>query len=151
MPGFHQQHEDLPYGSYAALLALFDLGTAALFLNVPDDERLDLADTLLLGVGTHKISRLLAKDRVTSVVRAPFTEQREEGGKLEEEPTGPGPVRAVGQLLTCPYCIGPWVSATLLAGLRKRPGTVRMFLSVFTGVTISDFLHQAYNALKAKS
>lgn len=141
----------LPYGSYAALLAVFDLGTAALFLGAADDERLDLGDTALLGVATHKLSRLVTTDRVTSVLRAPFTEQREEGGTIEEEPAGPGPRRALGQLVTCPYCIGPWVSALLLTGLRRRPGPVRMFLTTFTSVAISDFLHQAYAALKAKS
>ncbi len=40
----------------------------------PLPERVSPGDILLLGVATHKLSRLLAKDWVTSFYRAPFTE-----------------------------------------------------------------------------
>ncbi len=36
-------------------------------------ERIGPGDILLLGVATHKLGRLLAKDWVTSFLRAPFT------------------------------------------------------------------------------
>ena len=39
-------------------------------------ERVDAADLLLTGLATHKLSRLVAKDRIMSFARAPFTEHR---------------------------------------------------------------------------
>lgn len=39
----------------------------------PLPERLSAQDVVLAGVATHKLSRLIAKDNVTSFLRAPFT------------------------------------------------------------------------------
>ena len=63
-------------------------------------------DLLLVGIATHKLSRLLAKDKVTSFIRAPFTRYQEPSGQgeVEEEPYGHGLHLAVGELLVCPYC-----------------------------------------------
>jgi hypothetical protein len=57
---------------------------------------------LLLGVATHKLSRLIAKDWVTSPLRAPFTtyEGAASGPEVNESPRGRGMQRALGQLLT---------------------------------------------------
>jgi Protein of unknown function (DUF1360) len=43
-------------------------------------ERIGIGDLLLAGVATHKLSRVIAKDRVTAPLRAPFTEFEGEGG-----------------------------------------------------------------------
>src|SRR4051812_22414532 len=65
----------LPYaGAMAAFNALFAL---ALLLarrsgrELP--ERVGAADLATIGVASHKVSRLIAKDKVTSPLRAPFT------------------------------------------------------------------------------
>jgi hypothetical protein len=39
------------------------------------------ADLLLVGIATHKLSRLIAKDKVTSFMRAPFTRFQELSGQ----------------------------------------------------------------------
>jgi uncharacterized protein DUF1360 len=51
----------------------------------PLPERIELRDLALLGVATHKLSRIVAKDKVMSVVRTPFTEYQEPGGPAEVE------------------------------------------------------------------
>jgi hypothetical protein len=109
-------------------------------------ERIDGRDLALVVVATHKASRLLAKDRVTSTVRAPFT--RFEGdagpGEVDEAARGHGLRRAVGELLICPYCLGLWISATFTAGLLVAPRLTRWFAAVMCSVFGADLLQIAY-------
>ena len=75
-------------------------------------------------MATHKASRLIAKDRVTAPLRAPFTEFDQEGGpgEVEESPRGAGMRRAIGELLVCPFCLAQWIATAALAGLAVVPG-----------------------------
>src|SRR3546814_15091328 len=87
---------DRPLGGYAVLLSIYTSMLAALAALVrrrgglPD--RLAAADMALLGVGTHKLARLMTKDSVTAVIRAPFTTFSEPAGEGEvnEEVHGTG-------------------------------------------------------------
>jgi hypothetical protein len=109
-------------------------------------ERVAPGDLALLALATHKASRLLAKDRVTSAVRAPFTDFQEDGGpsEVEERPRGTGLRRAVGELLVCPFCLGLWIAAGFTAGLIVAPRQTRWLASVLVVVTGSDVLQIAY-------
>ena len=100
---------------------------------------MDAADLLLTGLATHKLSRLVAKDRIMSFARAPFTEHQ-----------GRGVRRAMGELLSCPYCLGMWVSGGFHAGLLFAPRTTRFLASILGGLTISDFLQIAYRAAEER-
>jgi Protein of unknown function (DUF1360) len=68
---------------------------------------LRLGDLLLLGIGTHKLSRIIAKDRVTAPVKAPFTqfEKSAGSGEVEENARGSGLQAVIGELVSCPYCM----------------------------------------------
>ena len=85
-------------------------------------ERVELQDLVLIGAASHKLSRLVAKKKITSFVRAPFTELQGKGGpaELEEKARGHGLRRAVGELLICPYCLGLWASGALPRGPSVR-------------------------------
>src|SRR3954449_2525791 len=74
-------------------------------------ERIDAQDLVLAGIATHKVSRLITKDKVTSVLRAPFTrfEAKPGQGEVEEAARGTGLRYATGELLVCPYCVAQWV------------------------------------------
>ena len=146
--------EPKPLTSYAALVGTFNLALGAGLLvsrNLP--ERSSITDVVLLGVATHKYSRLLTKDRVTSVLRAPFVRyQRDAGpGEVEEEARGEGARRAIGELVVCPYCIGVWVATALGFGLAWQPRRTRFLLNVGTALTISDFLHHGLKAAEERS
>jgi hypothetical protein len=144
-----------PIGGYAVLTGAF-LSTAVAFAawisrsgrELP--ERVAAQDIALLTVATHKGSRLLAKDRVTAAVRRPFTELEGEGGpsEVEERARGAGLRRAVGELITCPYCLGLWVAALFSAGLIVAPRQTRWIASVLTILTGSDALQIAYANLE---
>ncbi len=114
--------------------------------------RLDAADIALVGVASHKLGRLLTKDKVTSPLRAPFTELEGSGGpgELEERPRGSGVRKAIGELLVCPYCLDLWVVAALSIGLLFAPRTTRFLASLFAALTLSDFLQIAYKAAEEK-
>jgi hypothetical protein len=49
-----------------------------------DSERIDAGDLLLIGTASHKFSRLLAKDKVTSPLRAPSSKGAVLGDALRE-------------------------------------------------------------------
>jgi hypothetical protein len=142
---------------YAAAMVLFN-GLCAAGLVVARrsgrelPERTSAADLVLVGVASHKLSRLIAKDKVTSPLRAPFTELEGQGGpaELEEAPRGKGLRRTVGEMLVCPYCLGLWVASALSYGLLFAPRLARFIASIFTALTISDFLQVAYKAAEEK-
>ena len=149
--------EEPPLLSYAALMGIFNLLLGAALAVArrtgrPLPERVGAADLLSIGVASHKVSRLLAKDKVTRPLRAPFTEIEGEGGpaELEESSRGSGARRAIGELLLCPYCLGLWVAAGFAVGLLFAPRLTRFLAAVFSALTISDFLQLAYKAAEEK-
>jgi hypothetical protein len=115
-------------------------------------ERHDLADLALIGIASHKLSRLIAKDKVTSPLRAPFTElQGSEGpAELEERARGEGARRAIGEMLICPYCLGLWIVSAFAFGLQFAPRLTRFLAFVLSALTLSDFFQVAYGAAEHK-
>ena len=157
MQGYAPPQQRPPLLSYGALALLFNvLFGAALFLirrsgrELP--ERIDERDLLLVGTASHKLSRLIAKDKVTSAFRSPFTELQESGGpaEFEERARGRGLRRAIGELLVCPWCLGLWVVAGFSLGLLVAPRLTRFVAGVFSALTVSDFLQVAYKAAENK-
>jgi len=142
--------EELPIGGYATMMTVFVgaftlLATGAKRAGVLP-KRIPARDLALLGVAVHKLSRTLTRDRVAIPLRLPFTHYRGSAGagEVREEPRGHGLRRAVGSLVTCQYCTGPWVALGLTAGLVFAPRVTRLASSLLAMDTVSDFLHQAY-------
>jgi hypothetical protein len=143
--------QERPLGGYAALLGVF-LGCAGGFSawlrgsgrELP--ERVPAGDLAMMTVATHKASRLVSKDRVTSTVRAPFTalEEDEAPGEVSEAPAGRGLRRAIGELITCPYCLGMWISALFAAGFIVAPRATRWVAAVLTALFGADALQLAW-------
>jgi len=108
--------------------------------------RIAMSDLALMTVASHKASRLLSKDRVTSGVRVPFTSYKGDAGPAEvsEHARGRGLRRAIGELMVCPYCMGMWTSAVFVAGLLVLPRFTRWVASVLVLLFGSDVLQIAY-------
>jgi hypothetical protein len=142
---------------YAAMLGFYVASVAVLTGLAKQQNRLPrrfgLLDLALLGIATHKLSRILAKDRVTGILRAPFVSYiRSAGaGEVEEEPRGRGIQRGIGNLISCPYCMGPWSATALAFGFLFAPRATRFFAGVLASVAISDFLHRGYVAAKGNT
>ncbi len=130
-----------PLPEYATLVTVFSAALGGFLVlgrnRVP--ERIGLGDLARVGVASYKIGRLVAKDEVTSWVRAPVTRDED-----AQEPEREGMARALGELVTCPYCIGLWVSAGLTAALAVRPRETRLVTTVFAAQAVADFLNAAF-------
>jgi hypothetical protein len=139
-----------PIGSYGLLLAIYGTMVAALAALVAKrralPERLDDRDYLLLAVATHKASRLVTKDAVGAAVRAPFTQFESVAGEGEvnERVRGSGVRHAVGELLTCPFCLSVWIATILTFGFVLAPRVTRFATSILVTVAASDSLQFAY-------
>ena len=131
-------------GVFASLCTTFVLWLRRSGRKLPD--HVGAGDLLLVSVATHKAARLIAKDRVTSPLRAPFTRFQRSAGPAEvaEEPRGAGLRRSIGELVSCPYCLGMWIASAFVAGLIVMPRATRAVASVLTAVTGSDLLQIAY-------
>src|SRR4026207_242382 len=68
-------NEEAPLRDFSSLIVLFAVvvGGFLAFKKRSLPEKIPLSDLLLLGLATQKVSRVLTKSRVASVVRAPFT------------------------------------------------------------------------------
>ncbi len=144
-----------PLKGYVAALATYGgflgslVGAAALTgRRLPD--RPSPADVVLLTVATHKISRLIAKDAVTSPLRAPFTRLKGPAGdgEVNEDVVASGAPHAIGELISCPFCLAVWVATGLCAGLVFAPRLTRLVTAGFTAVAGADFLQLAYDGAK---
>jgi uncharacterized protein DUF1360 len=148
-----------PLGGHAILTLVFNGPVAALAAaqrrsGRPLPERVPAGDVLLLSVGTYKLSRLIAKDRITSFARAPFTRfqgESERPGEVSEEPRGEGLRRAIGELLVCPYCLGQWVGTGFLAAYLREPTITRTIATMFTVVAGSDLLQETWVAVDKRA
>jgi len=110
------------------------------------------ADDLALGiVATHRLSMILTRDSVASPIRAPFT--RFEGpageGRLNEVVRGTGWRKALGELLTCPFCLAQWVATLWAFAFLLFPRPTRMAAAILTTVTGAGWLHRLDDKLKA--
>jgi len=130
-----------PLPEYATLVTVFGaaLGGFVVLVRNRLPERVAFGDLALVGLASYKVGRLVAKDEVTTWVRAPVTRDED-----AQEPEREGMARALGELVTCPYCIGLWVSAGLTAALAVRPRETRLVATVFGAQAVADFLNAAY-------
>lgn len=148
-----------PMAGHATLLAIFSSGVSAVAVafrrsgrSLP--ERVPPGDLALMSIATYKMSRLISKDKITGFLRAPFTHYKGESerpSEVEEEPRGQGFQRAVGELLVCPYCLAQWVGTAFVSLYLFSPRLARLAATLFTIVSGSDVLQQAWVAVDKRA
>ncbi len=145
-----EAEDERPLAGYAAVMAVYGAAVATAGVLVRRRGRqlpnVSFGDIVLVGVATHKLSRRLSKSSVTSPLRAPFTRYKGVAGpaELAEDAQGRGVRKAVGELVTCPFCISQWVSTGFMFGLALAPRATRMGASVFASLALADFLQFGY-------
>jgi len=104
----------------------------------------------LSALAVQHISRVLTKDSITSVLRSPLVELDEPTGEGEvnERVVGTGVRHALGELVTCPFCVAQWTATALVAGRLFAPRLTKGVVSVAALARASDYLQLAYDALK---
>jgi hypothetical protein len=132
-------------GIYCAVVAVASVFAALTGRTLPTRWRVQ--DLVTVTLGTHKLSRTLSKDAVTSPLRAPFTQYADTGGpaEVDEEVRKDSQLRhSVGELLTCPFCLDMWVVTAFAIGLILVPRFTRLIAGSFTALAGADFLQLAY-------
>jgi hypothetical protein len=142
-------------GAMGVYLSLVTAGIATVRSRGADlPVRIPIGDVALLTVATFRLSRRIAKDPVTSPLRAPFTTFEGPSGHAEvaEEVREHGGVKhAVGELLTCPFCLAQWVATGLVFGYATAPKATRLAALTMTMVAGSDVLQFAYDSIQNRS
>lgn len=138
--------------TYVTLIGLF-LGLFGAFASRArnKDRPLDVRplDVTLLGLSTYRAGRLAAYDRVTEPLRDPFTATKpdEYGAGENVVAEGVGARKALGELVSCPTCVGTWVAAALVYGLQVAPGPTRVLLAILGATGLAELLDGASEAL----
>src|SRR5919107_1658047 len=152
----YPQGEPRPLGEDLGAMGVYVglVGAAATAIRVSGRElpsRIPLGDAVLLTIGTFRLARRIAKDPVTAPVRAPFTSYQGTSGEAEvaEEVREHGGVKhAVGELLTCPFCMAQWVGTGFVLGYVTAPRATRLAALTMTMVAGSDVLQFVYDAIQ---
>ena len=148
--------EERPLGADLGAMGVYLslVGTAATAIRLSGRElpsRIPLGDTVLLTIGTFRLARRIAKDPVTAPVRAPFVSYQGTSGEAEvaEEVREHGGVKhAVGELLTCPFCMAQWVGTGFVLGYVAAPRATRLAALTMSMVAGSDVLQFVYDAIQ---
>lgn len=146
--------EPLPLGGYALLIGLFGAGVGGLMTWALREGRLlesiSAADLAVLSIGSQKLARMATKDRVSTVLREPFTNYdgtdgaspgetvesaRRDGGALQQ---------AVGELLVCPYCMSTWSATALLGTYLADRKLGRTLGALLTTVSLAEMMQGVY-------
>jgi hypothetical protein len=136
-------------GVYLGLVGAAAAAVRASGRELPD--RIPLGDAVLLTVATFRLARRIAKDPVTAPVRAPFVRFEGPSGHAEvaEEVREHGGVKhAVGELLTCPFCLAQWVGTGFVLGYVAAPKATRLAALTMTMVAGSDVLQFVYDGIQ---
>ena len=138
--------------AYVTLIGIF-LGIFAAFSNHEQAKHKTLKvtglDLTMLGLTSFRTGRLAAYDQVTQPLREPFTttESDSYGTSQTTASKGSGARKAIGALIACPTCVGMWVAAFLVYGLRVAPGPTRLFLAFMSAAGLAEILDSANEAL----
>jgi hypothetical protein len=138
--------------TYVSLIAIFTSLFGAVVLGKRqklESYEITSIDLTLLGLATYRAGRLAAYDRVTEPLRAPITEtvpdEYEAGENVVAE--GAGVQKALGELVSCPTCVGTWAAAGMLYGMQIAPGPTRLFAGILAVSGLAEILDSAVEAL----
>ena len=152
----YAQGEPRPLGGLLGAMSVYGavVGAGAAALRASRTElpaRIPLGDAVLLTVATFRTARTIAKDPVTSPLRAPFTSFQGTSGEAEvaEEIRVHGGIKhAIGELITCPFCLAQWVGTAFVFGYVSAPRATRLAALTMTTVAGADVLQFVYDSIQ---
>jgi hypothetical protein len=137
---------------YAGVMAVYAGGVLAAAFGMWRAKRLpagfSAGDLALVSLATHKLSRTVTKDSVTSPLRAPFAkfEGSAGPGEVKEKVAVGGAGKSIGELLTCPFCLDQWIATGFVTGLGVAPRLTRYVASIFAVRAAADLIQFGYVA-----
>ena len=152
----YAQGEERPLGADLGAMGVYVslVSAAAAAVRLTGRElptRIPPGDLALMTIATFRLSRRIAKDPITAPLRAPFTVFQGASGEAEiaEEVREHGGVKhAVGELLTCPFCLAQWVGTGFVFGYVSAPRATRLAALTMTMVAGSDVLQFVYDGIQ---
>lgn len=130
-------------GTFFALFAAFNLLTRRRGKGKEEEAPLKPFDLALLGLSSYRMGRLVSYDLVMQPYRAPFTETVPDptGAGDTVQPRGSGWRRVVGELISCPICVGTWISAILTYSLEIAPRPTRALLTIMSATGLAELVN----------
>lgn len=139
-------------GTYLTLLGIF-LSVFAIFAaRTRKGYEIKPFDLALLALATYRAGRLTAYDKVTEPLRTPFTRtEKDDSGEEHVVAKGTGIQRALGELISCPTCVGTWIAAGLIYIRTLIPGPTNLLVSVLAATGAAELLDNLASALSQAS
>jgi hypothetical protein len=107
-------------------------------------------DIALTGLAAHRIGRMIAFEKVAEPLREPFTATvpDESGADDTVVARGRGLQWALGELLSCPICVGTWAALGLSIGRLVLPGPTRFVIRVLAIAGLAELNHVVVERLE---
>lgn len=125
--------------TYVALLATTAVATSR---RTDDRSAIRGGELPLLGLATFALAKTIAREKVGTWVRNPFVEESNE--HKPGSPRGHGLRHAIGELLTCPRCVGAWAALGVVGTRAASPRAGRVAAAVLAAAGINDFLQAGF-------
>ena len=106
---------------------------------------IDLLTFIILGLACFRLTRLIVFDKITESLRQPFfdeIEEENEVGTIEVYylPKATPIKKFIGELLSCYWCTGVWVSSTLVVGYLLIPVVFVPIILIFAVAGLAAIL-----------
>jgi hypothetical protein len=107
---------------------------------------------ILLGLAGFRLTRLIVFDKIAMFIRRPFMEEREETNENGEFETyivikGKGLKKWLGELLSCYWCTGVWVTGALFLLITFYPVIGKPVIIIFAAAGMAGILESAVTKL----
>ena len=112
--------------------------------------RTSALELAMTGMAAHRIGRMIAFEGVAEPIREPFTATvpDESGADETTVARGRGVRGAIGELLSCPICVGTWAALGLSIGMRVLPGPTRFVVRVLSIAGLAELNYVAVERLE---
>lgn len=147
--------EDRPLAGYLAIVTAYAAATTAGVVLVRVRHRqlprsVSLRDVAFVALGTFQLARMITKKPITSPLRSPFTRYEGTSGpaELRESVRGSGLRHAIGELVTCPFCVAHWIATAFGFGMILSPDATRLVAAMLAAEAGADVLQLGYARLQ---
>ncbi len=106
---------------------------------------MELSEFIILALACFRLTRLIVFDKITEFIRSPFfdeiTEVNEQGNEeIYYVPKASPLKKFIGELLSCYWCTGIWVSAGVIISYYLYPAFFGPVLIIFAAAGLAAII-----------